>query len=125
MLAASFVAHLFSTPWFGIGLTLALLGLGNWDIGLRKTQEYELLLSHKVQENPTVDEFPALTPQMNAALLRPLRRAGGGFTQATGKVDFYRLVRTGGEIMMLAGLFVSMAAAIHTVYRRRGIGVAP
>lgn len=100
-----------------------MLGFGNWYTGLDKTSEYERLL--KAQEHPTagsnVDEFPELTPRMNTTLLRPLQRSGGGFTMVAGKLDFYRLVRTGGEMMMLAGSFVAVAAAIHTAYTRRGL----
>ncbi len=122
MLAASAVVHLFRTPWFGVGLTLAVLGFGNWYTGLDKTREYEGLLKAHVEVplSAGVEEFPALTAHMNATLLRPLQRSGDGFSKVTGKLDFYSLVRSGGELMMLVGLFVAAVAAIHMAYRRRG-----
>lgn len=118
------VTRLFLTPWFGVGLTLAVLGFGNWYTGLDKTREYEGLLKAHSQAPVSggIEEFHALTPRMNRTLLRPLQRSGGGFSKAMGKLDFYRLVRTGGEMMMLTGLFMAVVAAIHMAYRRRSAG---
>lgn len=107
-------------PWLAIGLTLAVLGFGNWYTGLDKSRQYEALLRKQAPpaNSYSSEEFPALTASMNRALLRPLRRADSSFTTVTGKLDFYRLVRSGGEMMMLAGLFVTAAALIHQAYQR-------
>jgi len=108
-------------------LTFAILGFGNWYTGVDKTSEYEGLLKTRIQpaSNDSFEDFPGLTADINSALLRPLHRSGGTFSTVTGKLDFYRLVRTGGEMMMLVGLFITAAASIHQAYRRRAGSAQP
>jgi len=117
------VRALFLSPWFAIGLALTVLGAGNLYTGVDKTDEYERLLRQhrKVAVVDTYSDFEQLTEATNAAVLRPLQRTGGSFTMVTGKLDFYRLVRTGGEMMLMAGLFLAAVGAIHAAYRH-GLG---
>lgn len=115
---------LFNTPWFAVGLALTLLGAGNLYTGVDKTHEYERLLRQHRQVSSaeeSFEDFEQLSATTNAAVLRPLRRGGGSFTMVTGKLDFYRLVRSGGEMMLMAGLFLAAAGTIHAAYRH-GLG---
>ncbi len=108
-------------PLLPIGLLLLALGLGNWYTGWSKAFEYEDLIAAGGSPSEVGDfqEFSRLTPRTNASLLRPLERGIDANAFIDAKLDFYRIVRSGGRILMLSGAFLSAASAIRMFYRRR------
>ena len=111
----------FRNPVLPIGIVLVVLGFGNWYTGRGKAHEYELLLDARHMPANVADfaEFPELTERTNATLLAPLQRGGDESDFVSAKLDFYRVVQSGGRIIMLAGLFCAAAGLIHAWYRQR------
>jgi hypothetical protein len=104
-----------------IGLLLIVIGFGNWYTGVDKGAEYERLLA--AGNLPTsvddYEDFRYLTARTTATLLGPLQRGSDEYTLANAKLDFYKVVQSGGRMLMLLGLFCSAAGAIRLWQRRR------
>jgi len=108
-------------PLVPIGLVLVLIGLGNWYTGFDKTREHEELLAARTvtAADGNFEEFPELTARTNATLLRTLQRGSDGVSLINAKLDFYKVVQSGGRVLMMLGLFFTAAGLIHTWYRQR------
>ena len=100
---------------------MVLLGFGNWYTGRDKSSEYEHLLGSgslpAAVEN--VEDFRELNARTSAALLSRLQRGSDEHTFVNAKLDFYKVVRSGGRLFMLLGLFCAAAALIRTWYWQR------
>ncbi len=117
--------HLLRSPLLPVGLILVLLGLGNWYTGHNKTIEHEQLLAavEPIPPPQDFDEFAALNAHTNATLLSFLHRGSDDSAVITAKLDFYRVVQSGGRILTLLGLFCVAAGLIRTWYvAERGRG---
>jgi len=108
-------------PLGPVGLVLVVLGLGNWYTGLDKSREYEHLLAAGTVSTATVrfEDFDELSARTNASLLSALQKGNDEYTFVNGKLDFYKVVQSGGRLLVLIGLFAAAAAFIHTRYRQR------
>ncbi len=113
---------LWRNPFFPVGLFLVLLGLGNWYAGRDKCVEYEQLLAAGRLPAPAQQfaDFPELNAHTTATLLQPLQRGNDAQMLAGTRLDFYRVVRSGGRMLILAGLFCAAAGLIHS-YRQRAL----
>jgi hypothetical protein len=104
-----------------IGLLLIVIGFGNWYTGVDKGAEYERLLA--AGNLPTsvddYEDFRYLTARTTATLLGPLQRGSDEYTLANAKLDFYRVVQSGGRLLVILGLFCSAASVIRSWQRRR------
>ena len=111
---------LLRNPLLPVGLILVLLGLGNWYTGHDKTIEHEQLLAavEPVPPPQDFDEFPELNAHTNATLLSFLQRGSDPSALITAKLDFYKVVQSGGRILTLTGLFCAAAALIRSWYRQ-------
>jgi len=109
------------SPLLPVGLLLIIIGLGNWYTGLDKGAEYERLLA--AGNLPTLvddyEDFHQLNGRTTAALLAPLQRGSDEYTLANAKLDFDKVVQSGGRMLVLVGLFCSAAGAIRAWQRRR------
>lgn len=108
-------------PLVPVGVLLMIIGFGNWYTGIDKGAEYERLLA---AGNPptTIDDyedFDHLTARTTATLLDPLQRGSDEYTLANAKLDFYKVVQSGGRMLMLVGLFCGAAGVIRSWHRRR------
>ena len=112
--------RLLRNPLLPVGLILVLLGLGNWYAGRDKTLEHEQLLATVEPAPPAqdFDEFHDLNAHTNATLLRSLQRGSDASTLINAKLDFYKVVQSGGRMLTLAGLFCAAAALIRSWYRQ-------
>jgi hypothetical protein len=108
-------------PLIPVGLVLVLLGLGNWYTGHGKTIEQEQFLAQGNLPAPVqeFEEFRELTPHTNATLLRTLQRGSDASSVLSAKLDFYKVVQSGGRILILTGLFATVAGLIHSWHRQR------
>ena len=108
-------------PLLPIGLLLVLLGLGNWYTGWDKGREYEDVLAagHLPSDVGHFADFHELNARTNATLLSTFRRGSDEYTLVNAKLDFYKVVQSGGRILVLAGLFCAAAGLIHSWYRQR------
>jgi len=114
---------LWRNPLLPVGLALIALGLGNWYAGRGKTAEYEQLLrvGRPLAPAQQLAEFPELNARTTATLLRPLRRGNDAQALIGTKLDFYRVVQSGGRMLLLAGFFLAAAGLLHS-YRQRAPG---
>jgi len=105
-----------------VGVVLIVIGAGNWYTGVDKGDEYERLLA--AGNLPTsvddYEDFHRLSARTAATLLAPLQRGSDEYTLANAKLDFYKVVQSGGRILILLGLFCSAAGVIRSWQRRRG-----
>ena len=113
----------FRNPLLPVGLMLVVLGFGNWYTGADKGHEYEVLLAagHLPANLADFDEFHELTARTNATLLNPIQRGNDESTFLNAKLDFYKVVQSGGRILILVGLFCAAAGLIHSWYRQRHV----
>lgn len=109
------------SPLLLVGLLLLVIGGGNVYIGFDKGMEYEELLAAGNLPAPVTDDdgFRQLNARTTATLLSPLQRGSDEYTLANAKLDFYKVVQSGGRILILFGLFCSAAGVIRSWQRRR------
>jgi hypothetical protein len=112
---------LLRNPLLPVGVLLVLLGFGNWYTGRDKTIEHEQMLAARKMpaQAERFEEFRELNPRTNRTLLKPLQRGSDASTIINAKLDFYKVVQSGGRMLMLVGLFCAAAGLIHSWYRRR------
>ncbi len=108
-------------PLLPVGLLLVIIGLGNWYTGKDKGSEYEDLLATGNIPAPAAhfEDFPELDAHTTATLLSPLQRGSDQHTLITTKLDFYKIVQSGGRILILIGLFCAVAGMIRSWYHLR------
>jgi hypothetical protein len=108
------------TPLVLVSLLLTLIGLGNVYTGRTKTAEYEELLANKraLPPEPSPRESSHLEPRLRSSLLRTLAPEEDPFAAARAKLDFYRVVHSGGRLLTLLGLFCFATGVIHFWYRQ-------
>jgi hypothetical protein len=109
-------------PLLPIGLLLVVLGLGNWYTGKDKGAKYEELLATGNIPASAVHfgEFRELNAHTTATLLRPLQQGSDERTLVTTKLDFYKIVQSGGRILILLGLFCTAAGLVRSWHHQRG-----
>jgi len=109
-------------PLLPVGLLLVILGFGNWYTGRDKGAQYEERLATGNIPAPAVhfDEFRELDAHTTATLLSPLQHGSDQHALIATKLDFYKVVRSGGRILILLGLFCIAAGLIRSWYRQRG-----
>ena len=112
---------LLRNPLLPVGLLLVILGFGNWYTGWDKTREHEALLAAGKLPAPVehFEEFEELNARTNATLLGTLQRGTDASSIINAKLDFYKVVQSGGRMLMLVGLFCTAAGLIHLWYRQR------
>jgi hypothetical protein len=110
-------------PLLPVGLLLVLLGFGNWYTGKDKGAEYEELLAAGKLPSPAepFEEFRELDAHTSATLLRSLQRGSDESALVNAKLDFYKVVQSGGRILILVGLFCAAAGLVRS-YRQRVVG---
>ena len=108
-------------PLIPIGLLLVVLGLGNWYTGITRGAEDKALLASGKLRVPVVssEDFPELNDHTTATLLQPLRRGSDQHTLVSAKLDFYKVVQSGGHILFLLGVCCAAAGLLRTWYRQR------
>jgi hypothetical protein len=95
------------------GIALLVLGVGNGVLSHNKVVEYTERARPSNSKVPLVSfaEFDQLTARTNTALLEPLHRGIADYSDAAAKLDFYRVVATGGRALVMAGLMLVVLAA--------------
>ncbi len=108
-------------PLLPIGLLLVVIGFGNWYTGRDKGAEYEQLLATGNIPAPDAhfEEFTQLNAHTTATLLSPLQRGSDQHALVITKLDFYKVVQSGGRMLILLGLFCTAAGLIRSWYHQR------
>ncbi|HUI24574.1 MAG TPA: hypothetical protein VL403_00715 [Candidatus Kryptonia bacterium] len=112
-------------PAFAVGVVLLVLGFGNWMVARARLAEYtDALDGHEpVATLGNFEEFSELDARTNAELLRPLHRGVNDEAVTDAKIDFYKVVRSGGALFAFAGLGMILGASV-AVGRRRDLSLA-
>ena len=99
---------LWRQPVLTAGVVLLILGMGNWLVSHNKILEYtqQQEASNAIEQIGSLAEFHQLTPRTNATLLKRLHRGLGDSTLAEAKLDFYRVVHSGGRLISVIGLLL-------------------
>jgi hypothetical protein len=116
------MASLWRNPWLAIGAVLVILGAGNWLVSRNKIAEYTpraAAAEGLIEPAPPLDEFPYLAERTHRTLLLPLREGVVDENPASAKLDFYRVVRDGGLVLLLLGWFLIAVALLQTRRARR------
>jgi len=110
-------------PLLPVGLFLVILGFGNWYTGHDKSIEYERLLGNGNLPSPVedVEDFRELNERTSATLLGSLQSGSDEYTVANAKLDFYKVVQSGGRMFILLGLFCAAAGLIRSRYPSRRV----
>ena len=117
--------RLVRNPVLGAALAILALGGGNWINGHVKLAEYEKIVARDTTQ-PAMESyegFSHLSARTNANLLRPLLSPLISRSFAEGKLEFYRVVVTGGRLLVLFGLFLLVVALLWD--RRQSRGARP
>ena len=109
------------SPLLPVGLLLVIIGFGNWYTGQDKGAEYERLLATGNLPAPVEQfaDFHELNAHTTATLLSALQRGTDEYTIVNAKLDFYKVVQSGGRLFILFGLFCAAAGMIRSWYRQR------
>ena len=107
------------TDWkIVIGLGLAVLGVGNWVIGLERTQLYSRMIVAHQQPAAATDyrSFDELDENAGgAAVLEPLTAQQKQASYATARMDFYHAAFLAGRAMVLLGVLLTMLGFISVI----------
>jgi hypothetical protein len=100
------------TPLLPIGIALFVLGIGNWILSNNRLLEYTQRSRPSNTNIPTADltDFPELSPRINEVLLR---RGNSSYSDVDAKLEFYRVVKRGGGLLVGFGILVIGLAPIH------------
>jgi hypothetical protein len=106
------------------GLALAVLGAGNWIIGLRRTEQYSQMITaarDRVDVEEAYRNFDELDASNDAAVLEPFTAEQRKMSYAAARMDFYHATFLTGQVLVLAGLlltFIGFIAVIRNDARR-------
>lgn len=100
-----------------VGLLLTLIGVGNVYTGYVKTAQYEVLLAAREASAAREQVF---TEPWRSPLLSHLRVEQSPTDAARAKLDFYRVVYTGGRLLTLIGMLCAAGGAVIFWHRQAG-----
>jgi hypothetical protein len=111
--------ELLRTPLVVVGLLLTVIGFGNVYTGQNKTAEYEQLLANRTLSARQRSEAAAEgRGSLRSSLLTTFERDQVPSAAARSKLDFYRVVDTGGRLLTLLGAFCAIGGILLAWYRR-------
>lgn len=99
------------------GVTLLVLGIGNWGVGAVQVAKYQGLL-HKTAQTGLEDSyqsFQELDPQKNEEVLRRMNADREKYNAARVKLDFYYVVLSGGRVLFLFGALLTFFSLIRVI----------
>ncbi|MGH7948887.1 MAG: hypothetical protein ACREQF_06665 [Candidatus Binataceae bacterium] len=101
------------------GLALAVLGAGNWYVGVTRTQQYNEILARASSTRHMSDfrSFDELDPAAGGAVLEPLSAQQRKVSYATARMDFYHAAFLTGRLMVAAGLVLVLLGFIRIIQR--------
>lgn len=100
------------TPLLPVGIALFVLGVGNWVLSNNRLVEYTQRSRPSNSNIPAPDltDFPELTSRINEVLLR---RGSASYSDVDAKLEFYRVVKRGGSMLVAFGVLLIGLAPIH------------
>ena len=110
---------LLRAPLVIVGMLLTVIGFGNIYTGSTKIAEYEQSLKVvRIEDQPQRrSDATRLEPHLRSTLLDSLAGQQDPLSFQRAKLDFYRVVYSGGRLIILLGMFCVAAGVIHFWYR--------
>jgi hypothetical protein len=107
----------YSNAVFIVGVGCLILGIGNWVVGSVESSKYQNLLNKTARTGleESYRNFQELDQQKNEEVLRRINENREKFNAARAKLQFFYVVLSGGRIMFLAGLVLSVGALIYLI----------
>jgi hypothetical protein len=95
------------------------MGIGNWTVGAIETSKYQALLYKTartgLEEN--YRNFQELDDQKNQEVLRRINEDREKFNGARVKLNFFYVVLTGGRVLFIVGVVLSLMAIVRLIRR--------
>jgi hypothetical protein len=101
------------------GVVCVVMGIGNWTVGAIETSKYQALLYKTartgLEEN--YRNFQELDDQKNQEVLRRINEDREKFNGARVKLNFFYVVLTGGRVLFIVGVVLSLMAIVRLIRR--------
>jgi hypothetical protein len=101
------------------GVVCVVMGIGNWTVGAIETSKYQALLYKTartgLEEN--YRNFQELDDQKNQEVLRRINEDREKFNGARVKLNFFYVVLTGGRVLLIVGVVLSLMAIVRLIRR--------
>jgi hypothetical protein len=101
------------------GVVCVIMGIGNWTVGAVETSKYQALLYKTartgLEEN--YRNFQELDDQKNQEVLRRINEDREKFNGARVKLNFFYVVLTGGKVLFIVGVVLSLMAIVRLIRR--------
>jgi len=113
------VREIYSSYLVIAGVVCLAMGIGNWTVGAIESTKYQSLL-HKTAQTGLEDSyrsFQELDHQKNEEVLRPINEDREKYNAARVKLNFFYVVLTGGRILFLLGLVLTLFSMIRLIRR--------
>jgi len=113
------VREIYSSYLVIAGVVCFTLGIGNWAVGAIESTKYQSLL-HKTAQTGLEDSyrsFQELDHQKNEEVLRRINEDREKYNAARVKLNFFYVVLTGGRILFLLGLLLTLFSMIRLIRR--------
>jgi hypothetical protein len=109
--------ELYSSYLLIAGAICLALGIGNWGIGAVESTKYQNLLTKTAQTGleESYRSFQELDHQKNEEVLRRINEDREKYNAARVKLNFFYVVLTGGRVLFLLGLFLTLWALIRLI----------
>ncbi len=108
------------------GAVCLVLGIVNWGIGAVESTKYQNLLT-KTRRTGLEDSyrnFQELDHQKNEEVLRRISEDGEKYNAARVKLNFFYVVLTGGRVLFLVGLLLTLCSMILLIRQDARIKMA-
>jgi hypothetical protein len=105
------------------GLMLALLGAGNWLVGLNRARIASQMIAQAAHTSPSNDYRSFDEVDSTGAVLKPFTEEEARVSYATARMDFYHVTFLSGQAMVIVGLVLTLIGFINVIQRdtRRSI----
>src|SRR5438132_13815135 len=102
-----------------VGAMCLVLGIGNWIVGAVETTKYQNLLHKTAQTGleETYRSFQELDHQKNEEVLRRINDNREKYNAARVKLHFFYVVLTGGRVLFLLGVLLTLWSLIRLIRR--------
>ena len=101
------------------GIISLLLGIGNWSVGAVESTKYQSLLYKTAQTGleESYRSFQELDHQKNEEVLRRINEDREKYNAARVKLNFFYVVLTGGRVLFLLGVLLTLWSLIRLIRR--------
>jgi len=94
------------------GCVLMLLGLGNWLMGMDRTEKYGRRMEVAVEKAGPAARIPF---SGTSTILEEYTAARELYAESLVKYEYYRVVHRGGVLLLVLGVFLSAGAIVRRV----------